>query len=199
MATDDLDVAGFAVGVFERGTELGPARVRPGDVLLGLPSPGLRSNGYSLTRHVLLERSGRSLGAPAWPGAPQSLGDELLKPSVIYAPAVLAAHAACPGGVHACAHVTGGGLFANLSRVLPEDCEAEVESGSWDVPPIFAEIAAAGVEEEEMRRVFNLGIGMVLVVDPDAVEVSTKTLAAAGVVPVEIGRIIPGTGAAVLR
>lgn len=198
MAADDFDVAGFAVGILERGTELGPARVRSGDVLLGLPSPGLRSNGYSLTRHVLLERAGRSLGAPAWPGAARSLGDELLEPSVIYAPAVRRALAATPGGVHACAHVTGGGLAANLSRVLAEDADAVVESGSWEVPPIFAEIAAAGVAEEEMRRAFNLGIGMVLVVDPDAAEASTSALAAEGVVALEIGRIVPGTGAVVL-
>jgi phosphoribosylformylglycinamidine cyclo-ligase len=192
MGEDDLDVAGFAVGVLERGTELGPARVRPGDLLVGLRSPGLRSNGYSLARHVLLERSARSLDDSAWPGAPRSLGEELLEPSVIYAPAVGRVLAADPDGVHACAHVTGGGLAANLSRVLPEDCDALVERGSWDVPEIFTEIARAGVDEDEMRRVFNLGIGMVLVVARDSAGLAADTLSAEGVGSFVIGRVAEG-------
>jgi len=199
MAEDDLDVAGFALGVVERGTELGPARVAPGDRLLGLPSPGLRSNGYALARHVLLERQGRELGGPAWPGSPRSLGEELLQPSVIYAPAVRRALAEVPGAVHACAHVTGGGLAANLARVLPGHCDAEVVWGSWEVPEIFAEIARAGVDEAEMRRVFNLGVGMVLVVAEAELAAVAAALARAGAASVTIGRVVPGTGAVVDR
>lgn len=208
MAPDDVDVAGFAVGVVEDGDELGPGRVRPGDVLLGLTSPGLRSNGYSLARHVLLERAGTPLDAPAWEGARHSLADELLRPSVVYAPAVLAAVAAAPAGsdgapgVHACAHVTGGGLPGNVPRVLPPTADALVERGSWDVPRIFGEIARlGGVEEGEMTRVFNMGIGMVLVVDPSAVD---PVLAALGATlpsessPVVIGEVRPGSGEFVL-
>ncbi len=199
MGGDDLDVAGFALGVVERGTELGPHRVRPGDLLVGLRSPGLRSIGYSLVRHVLLERSARSLDDPAWPGAPRSLGEELLEPSVIYAPAVRRALAAEPGGVHACAHVTGGGLAANLSRVLPDGCDARVERGSWEVPEIFTEIARAGVDEDEMRRVFNLGIGMVLVVAEDSAGPAADALAAEGVGSSVIGRVAAGSKQVVER
>jgi phosphoribosylformylglycinamidine cyclo-ligase len=197
MDPDDLDMAGFAVGVVEEEERLGPHLVRPGDVLLGIASPGLRSNGYSLARHVLLERSSLELGGPAWPGAAHSLADELLRPSEIYAPAVLAAVAAGAGsgGVHACAHVTGGGLPGNLVRVLGRDCDAVIERGSWDVPPIFDEIARRGeVPAGEMERVFNLGLGMVLVVAPDAVEAVTRALADNGRPPAVVGAVRAGSG-----
>jgi phosphoribosylformylglycinamidine cyclo-ligase len=144
MADDDLDLAGFAVGAVERDDQLGPERVRVGDVLVGLPSPGLRSNGYTLARHVLLEASGRALDGPAWAGADRSLADELLEPSVVYAPAVLAACDAANGGLHAAAHVTGGGLTGNVVRLLPDGCDARLERTAWTVPRIFDEIARAG-------------------------------------------------------
>ncbi|HVX23087.1 MAG TPA: phosphoribosylformylglycinamidine cyclo-ligase [Acidimicrobiales bacterium] len=227
MADDDLDLAGFAVGVVEHGHELGPHRVVPGDVLVGLPSPGLRSNGYSLARHVLLERGGRALGDPAWPGADRTVADELLRPSVIYAPAVLAAiaagqaadgaaagqaadgtaagkaadgAAATGSGVHACAHITGGGIPGNLCRVLPADCDARLDRRGWEVPDIFGEIARLGeVAEDEMARVFNLGLGMVLVVDQQAGEVVLEALAGAGHEPVVVGAVVEGTGKVDLR
>ena len=201
MAPDDLDLAGFAVGAVERGRELGPSRVRVGDVLVGLASPGLRSNGYTLARHVLLERAGRHLDAPAWDGADVSLADELLRPSVIYAPSVLAALGAGDRtggpdgtrGVHACAHVTGGGIAGNVVRVLPPGTVAALDPRSWAVPPIFDEIARLGdVSREEMRRVFNLGLGMVLVVDPTAVELVLGALAGAGQKPAVVGEVVPG-------
>jgi phosphoribosylformylglycinamidine cyclo-ligase len=200
MANDDLDIAGFAVGVVERGEELGAARVRAGDALIGLLSPGLRSNGYSLARHVLLQRADRSLEAPAWPGASRSLGDELLEPSVIYTPAVRKAIDSAGGDAHACAHVTGGGLAANLSRVLPPDCDALIDRGSWQVPRIFTEIASVGgVDDEEMARVFNLGIGMVLVVDPVSVVASRDALEREGIASAEIGLVVSGTGSVLDR
>jgi phosphoribosylformylglycinamidine cyclo-ligase len=200
MGDDDLDVAGFAVGVVERGEELGATRVRPGDALLGLLSPGLRSNGYSLARHVLLERAGRSLDGPAWPGADRSLGEELLEPSVLYTPGVRKAIAAWPDAVHAAAHVTGGGLGANLSRVLPPNCDARIERGSWERPRIFDEIAAAGaVDEEEMARVFNLGIGMVLVIDPSALSSIREALVGEGIGSTPIGTVTAGTGTVLTR
>jgi phosphoribosylformylglycinamidine cyclo-ligase len=194
MGDDDLDVAGFAVGVVERGSELGAARVREGDALIGLLSPGLRSNGYSLARHVLLELADRSLDEPAFTGASRSLGDELLEPSVIYAPGVLGAISETQGGVHACAHVTGGGLAANLSRVLPPDCAARIDRDSWEVPGIFTEIAeVGGVDEDEMARVFNLGIGMVLVVDPTSVGPVGVALEREGIGWSEIGTVASAT------
>jgi phosphoribosylformylglycinamidine cyclo-ligase len=181
MAPDDLDLAGFAVGVVEQGTQLGPERVRPGDAVVGLPSPGLRSNGYSLARHVLLERAGLALDGPAWKGAAHSVADELLRPSVIYAPAVVAARAAAGEALHACAHVTGGGIVGNLPRALPEGLGAVLERSSWEEPRIFAEIARlGGVAGDEMDRVFNRGIGMVLMVDPAGVDAVLDALATAG-------------------
>jgi len=169
MEDGKFDMAGFAVGVVELSARLGPERVVVGDVLLALPSPGLRSNGFSLARNVLFERAGLSLDAPAWAGAGHTLADELLRPSVIYAPAVLAA--ARTGFVHAAAHITGGGLPGNLPRALPDGCEAVVESGTWPEPEIFGEIRRLGqIPDDEMSRVFNLGLGMVLVVAADGVE-----------------------------
>ena len=198
MAPDDLDLAGFAVGAVERGRELGPSRVRVGDVLVGLASPGLRSNGYTLARHVLLERAGRDLDAPAWDGASVSLADELLRPSVIYAPSVRAALGAGDGtggsdgtgGVHACAHITGGGIPGNLPRSLPADVDARLDPRRWERPRIFDEIARVGeVDEEELRRVFNLGLGMVLAVDPATAD--AVTAATGGRI---VGEVVPGTG-----
>ena len=113
-------------------------------MLVGLVSPGLRCNGYSLARHVLLERAGRSLDDPAWDGAPHTLADELLLPSVVYAPAVLAVLAALGAGeVHAVAHITGGGIPGNLGRALPPVCDAVVDRGSWAEPRIFGRFAAS--------------------------------------------------------
>jgi len=199
MGPDDLDLAGFAVGIVERDALLDPASVRPGDTLVGLGSPGLRSNGYSLARHVLLDRAGLDLDGPAWPGSSHSLADELLRPSVIYAPAVLAALAAAPGGVHACAHITGGGLPGNLVRALPPDCDGVVRRQSWEVPPIFTEIARLGrVADDEMARVFNLGLGMVLVVSPESSPAVVAALEGAGVVAQVVGDVVAGTGRVVL-
>jgi phosphoribosylformylglycinamidine cyclo-ligase len=195
MAPDDLDLAGFAVGVVEEGTQLGPSLVRHGDALIGLLSPGLRSNGYTLARHVLLERAALNLGDPAWEGAEGSVADELLRPSVIYTPAVLAARAASGDALHACAHITGGGVVGNLPRVLPEGLGAVVRRHAWDEPRIFAEIMRLGaVDEAEMDRVFNRGIGMVLVVDATSAEVAVAALASARQAAVVIGEVAEGAG-----
>jgi phosphoribosylformylglycinamidine cyclo-ligase len=192
MSPDEFDLVGFAVGVVERDEILGPQRVVAGDVLLGLPSPGLRSNGYTLARHVLVERAGRSYSDPAWPGAPTTVADELLLPSVIYTPAVRAAIAAAD--VHAVAHVTGGGFEGNIPRVLPEGRRAVLVRGSWDIPPIFTEIRRLGlVDDEEMARVFNLGLGMVVAVSVDTVDTAVTALTGAGVDPVVVGWVEEGT------
>ncbi len=193
MASDELDLAGFAVGVVEAGTQVGPDRVRPGDAVVGLLSPGLRSNGYTLARHVLLERAGLDLGDPAWAGAGHSVADELLRPSVIYAPAVLAVRAALGDGLHACAHITGGGIVGNLPRALPEGTGAVLARGAWEEPRVFAEIERLGsVAEDEMDRVFNRGIGMVLVVDAAAVAAALDVLETAGQPSRAIGEIAAG-------
>ena len=193
MAPDELDLAGFAVGVVEQGAQLGPERVRAGDVVVGLPSPGLRSNGYTLARHVLLERAGLDLGDPAWEGAPHSVADELLRPSVIYTPAVLAARAAGGGWLHACAHITGGGIVGNLPRVLPDGLGAVLDRSTWEEPRIFAEIQRLGaVADDEMDRVFNRGIGMALVADPQGVDALLNALDAAGQPSAVIGEVAEG-------
>ena len=193
MAPDDFDLAGFAVGIVEQGTQLGPERVVAGDVVVGLPSPGLRSNGYTLARHVLLERAGLELAAPAWDGADHTLADELLRPSVIYTPAVLGVRDALGGALHACAHVTGGGLVGNLPRVLPEGLGAVLDRGAWDEPRVFAEIQRLGsVAEDEMDRVFNRGIGLALVVDARAVDDALRSLAETGPAGGVIGEVVAG-------
>jgi phosphoribosylformylglycinamidine cyclo-ligase len=191
MSPDEFDLVGFAVGVVERDEILGPRRVVAGDVLLGLPSPGLRSNGYTLARHVLLERSGRGYADPAWPDADTSVADELLLPSVIYTPAVRAAMAAAQ--LHAVAHITGGGFEGNIPRALPEGLRAVLVRGSWAIPQIFTEIRRLGmVDDEEMARVFNLGLGMVVAVSADTVDPATAALSAAGVDPVVVGWVEEG-------
>jgi phosphoribosylformylglycinamidine cyclo-ligase len=193
MAPDDFDIAGFAVGVAERDRLVTGAAVRPGDVLVGLPSPGLRCNGYSLARRVLLERAGLPLDGPAWPGALHSLADELLVPSVIYAPAVLEVLRAVD--VHGIAHITGGGIPGNLARVLPAGCDALVRRGSWETPRVFAEIQRLGaIDDAEMARVFNLGVGMVLVVTPGDAPVALDRLRARGHAAVVIGEVVAGGG-----
>jgi phosphoribosylformylglycinamidine cyclo-ligase len=186
MGADAVDLAGAAVGVVEDGEQLGPERVRPGDVVLGLTSPNLRSNGFSLVRRVF---EGTDLD-DRFPGEDRSVAEVLLEPSVIYAPAVLAA--VDTGGVRAGAHVTGGGLAANLARSVPAGLRAAIDHWAWRWPPVFTEVQRrGGVAVEEMRRTFNLGIGFCLIVDPDRVE--TVMAAVAAHHPVPIGEIRPET------
>ena len=193
MAPGELDLAGFAVGAVEDGTQLGPERVHAGDAVVGLASPGLRSNGYTLARQVLLERAGLDLGDPAWDGAAQSVADELLRPSVVYSPAVLAVRAALGDALHACAHITGGGIVGNLPRALPADMGARLDRSAWDEPRIFSEIARLGsVAEDEMDRVFNRGIGMTLVVEAGAADAALAALAGASQPASVIGEVVTG-------
>jgi phosphoribosylformylglycinamidine cyclo-ligase len=197
MKPGEFDLVGFAVGVVERSEVLGPSRVEAGDVLIGLSSPGLRCNGYTLARHVLLERAGLSLEGPAWPGADLSLAEELLRPSIIYTPAVRAA-IAIPGpdgrsGVHAAAHITGGGFEGNVPRALPEGMRAVIDSMAWKVPPIFGEVRRLGhVADDEMARVFNLGLGMLLMVAPETADRALDALRDAGVDAVVVGEVEEG-------
>ena len=194
-----LDLAGFAVGIAERSAIVTGAAIALGDVVLALPSPGLRSNGYSLARAILLrEARAELLDDPAWDGADTSLGDELLRPSLIYSPAMAALRAAVP--VHGFAHITGGGLPGNVPRVLPAQCDAVITRGSWPVPRIFTEVQRRGeVSVGEMDRVFNLGVGMVAIVPPGAVPEAVAALNAYGHDAIAIGTIEPGAGRVVYR
>ncbi|HVM53561.1 MAG TPA: phosphoribosylformylglycinamidine cyclo-ligase [Acidimicrobiales bacterium] len=194
MEPGEFDLVGFAVGVVERDRIITGAHLAPGDVLIGLPSPGLRSNGYSLARRVLLEIGGRSLDDPAWDGAHRSLADELLEPSVIYAPALasLMRHV----DIHAVAHITGGGIVGNLARVLQPSMDAVVHRRAWEVPRVFTEIQHVGnVSDDEMERVFNLGIGMVVAVPAMDAYKALDDLRASGHRAVEIGSVVDGDGA----
>jgi phosphoribosylformylglycinamidine cyclo-ligase len=201
LPVGEMDLAGFAVGVVERDRLLGPRGHNPphaGDVLVGLHSDGLRSNGYSLVRAALLDRAGRSLDGEAWPGAGHSLVDELLRPSLIYTPAVLALLREVP--VRAVAHITGGGLPGNVPRALPPDLDAVLEVGSWPVPPIFGQVQeAARLSATEMEGTFNLGLGMVVVVPGESGPDTVSMVADLGFSASIVGRLVPGTGRCVLH
>jgi phosphoribosylformylglycinamidine cyclo-ligase len=186
-AGKDYDLAGFAVGAVERGEQLTGARVAEGDVVLGLASSGLHSNGFSLVRKIV-ERSGMAYGDIAPFDPSRSLGEALLTPTRIYVRACLAALKA--GVVHAFAHITGGGLVENLPRVLPAGLGAELDPQAWPRPAVFDWLQREGdVPEEDMVRTFNCGIGMVVVVPEEATDRATALLADAGETVHRIGRI----------
>jgi phosphoribosylformylglycinamidine cyclo-ligase len=188
----DFDLAGFAVGAMERGAAL-PEGVAEGDVLLGLGSDGVHSNGYSLVRRIV-ERTGLGWEAPA-PFGEGALGEALLAPTRIYVRPALAAVRA--GGVRALAHITGGGLTENLPRVLPEGLGAEIDLAAWDLPGVFRWLRAeGGIAEAEMLKTFNCGIGMVAVVAADRADAVAAMLREAGERVHVLGRVTAGQGVA---
>ena len=184
-AGDDFDLAGFAVGAMERGTAL-PSDVRSGDVLLGLPSSGVHSNGYSLVRK-LVELSGLGWDAPS-PFGGETLGAELLAPTRLYVKSCLAAIAA--GGVRGFAHITGGGLTENIPRVLGEGQGVHIDLDSWTLPPVFKWLAAqGGISNDEMLKTYNCGIGMVIVADAQSADAVAEALAALGETVIRLGQV----------
>ena len=186
----DFDLAGFSVGAMERGAEL-PRDVKEGDVLLGLPSDGVHSNGYSLVRKIV-ERSGLAWGDDC-PWGEGDLGSALLTPTKLYVKGAVAALRA--DAVSALAHITGGGLTENLPRVLPVGLAAEIDLNAWDLSPVFKWLAAeGGMAEAEMLKTFNAGIGMVAVVSADKVDAAKAAFAEDGHAAIEIGRITTGNG-----
>ena len=186
----DFDLAGFAVGAMERGTEL-PRDVASGDVLLGLASDGVHSNGYSLVRRIV-ETSGLGWD-DACPWAEGTLGAALLTPTRLYVTSALEAVRA--GHVHALAHITGGGLTENLPRVLPEGLGAEIDLDSWTLPPVFQWLGTqGGMAEAELLKTFNSGIGMIVVCPADHAEAATKRLTDAGETVHRIGTVTEGQG-----
>ncbi len=186
----DFDLAGFAVGAMERGSNL-PAGVTEGDMLLGLGSDGVHSNGFSLVRRVA-DLAGLTW-ADAAPFADGKLGEALLIPTRVYVRPFLAALRA--GGVHAAAHITGGGLTENLPRVLPDGLGAEIDLASWTCTPVFRWLAeTGGVAEAEMLRTFNCGVGMILAVSPDRADNIQALLAEAGETVWPLGRVADGDG-----
>jgi phosphoribosylformylglycinamidine cyclo-ligase len=198
MKLDDLDVAGFAVGVVERGEELGASRVREGDALIGFGSPGLRSNGYTLARRILIA-DGADLSEPAFAGSSRTLAEELLTPSVIYAPTVTTLREELGGAIHAVAHVTGGGIMGNVIRLLPENFDAVIDMTSFETPEIFFEIQRRGqVSSDEMVRVFNCGLGMVVALDASGAEAAITLARAAGLTSSVVGEIRSGSAKVIL-
>ena len=186
----DFDLAGFAVGAMERGADL-PRDVAAGDVLLGLASNGVHSNGYSFVRKVV-ELSGLSW-SDASPFSEDTLGTALLAPTRLYVKQALAAIRA--GGVHGLAHITGGGLTENPPRILPEGLACEIDLGTWHLPPVFRWLAnTANMSEPELLKTFNCGIGMMLAVAPDRAEAVAQVLRDAGETVVVMGRVVEGQG-----
>lgn len=193
MEPGEFDLVGFAVGVVDKTKAIDGSKLAAGDTLIGLPSPGLRSNGYSLARRLCFDVAGRGLDDPAWDGAATTVADELLLPSVIYSPAIQALLAAEP--VHGIVHVTGGGLPGNVPRILTDELDAVIDQSTWTVPPIFGELQRIGnVADDEMLRAFNMGIGMIVVVPPLAAEGALSALREAGLAPVVIGELVAGGG-----
>ncbi len=193
----DYDLAGFSVGAVERGEVLPRADVEVGDVLIGLPSSGVHSNGYSLVRRLVQsEKLNWGDAAPFAPGT--TVASALLEPTRIYVSAILAALKATGGGrgaIKALAHITGGGLSENLPRVLPAHLAARIDLSSWTPPSVFGWLAKAGrIDDTEMLRTFNCGIGMVVVAEKARAGGVILALQAAGEHPVVIGAIAAGTG-----
>jgi phosphoribosylformylglycinamidine cyclo-ligase len=182
----EYDLAGCIVGVVDRAAMIDGSRIRPGDVILGLPSNGLHTNGYSLARQILFEKL-RLKPESKVEGLKLSLGRELLRVHKNYQPAL----ATVPAGmIRGLAHITGGGLVDNLPRVLPKTCDAAIETGSWRVPAVFELLQRKGkVDPTEMYQVFNMGIGMVAIVSPKNAEKVSRRLRAK-----QIGRIERGSG-----
>jgi phosphoribosylformylglycinamidine cyclo-ligase len=175
MEPDAYDVAGAATGVVEAADLLGPGRVRPGDVVVAMASSGLHSNGYSLVRHVLLEQAGWALDRDV-PELGRTLGQELLEPTRIYARACLSLAEAT--GVHAMAHVTGGGLAANLTRVVPEEVSVVLDRTTWTPAPVFDVVRrVGGLSQDDLEATLNCGVGMVALVPADDVDRAIETLA----------------------
>ncbi len=188
----DFDLAGFSVGAMERGADL-PADVAEGDVVLGLASNGVHSNGYSLVRKIV-ERAGLGWDA-ACPFGEGTLGEVLLAPTALYVTGAVSVLRSQPGALHALAHITGGGLTENLPRVLPDGLGAAIDLDSWTLPPVFDWLSReGGLDGFEMLKTFNCGIGMVAVVAEDQVASASDVFAQAGHDVITIGRIEAGEG-----
>jgi len=179
LGPDEYDVAGATTGVVEADDLLGPARVRPGDAVLAMEASGLHSNGYSLVRHVLLNTAKWDLGRDV-PELGRTLGEELLEPTRIYAKACL--DLAARTGTHAMSHITGGGLAANLERVMPAELSATIERGTWVPQPVFDVVRRVGrVAQEDLEATLNCGVGMVALTPPDDIDTAIEVLAGHGI------------------
>ncbi|MCU0265049.1 MAG: phosphoribosylformylglycinamidine cyclo-ligase [Actinomycetia bacterium] len=199
LGPDEYDVAGAGTGVVEADELLGPARVEVGDVVVAMASSGLHANGYSLARHVLFERAGWDVDREV-PELGRTLGEELLEPTRIYAQDCLDVVRASRRQVHALAHVTGGGLAANLARVVPPHVDVRLDRSTWTPPPVFRLIGDLGrVAQGEMERTFNMGVGMVAVVGADGADGALRVLGDRGVPAWIVGEVTAGSGQVALE
>ncbi|NPV69449.1 MAG: phosphoribosylformylglycinamidine cyclo-ligase [Firmicutes bacterium] len=191
-AAGEYDLAGFAVGVVEKGGMIDGSRIRRGDAIVGLMSSGLHSNGYSLARRVLLDEARLRLDSHV-DELGRTLGEEMLEPTRIYSRVLAEMFDAGAVDVLGLVHVTGGGFFDNIPRILPEGCRAAINLNSWEVPPVFRLIQRlGGIAREEMYRVFNMGIGMVAVVRPDQAGRCVEFLSSRGFPAALIGEVRAG-------
>jgi len=199
MDPDDYDLSGFCVGVVDRPKMITGELVKPGDVVLGLASSGVHSNGFSLVRRAVVEGHEAELALPRLDLGGASLGEALLTPTRLYVRSVLGLlRSDTP--VHAMAHITGGGITENLDRVLPDSCDAAIHRGSWRVPRVIETvIEAAALPEDEAYRTFNMGVGFAIVLDPAQAPAAAALLRDAGETVWEIGEIVEGTGKVVYR
>ncbi|MDO5113842.1 MAG: phosphoribosylformylglycinamidine cyclo-ligase [Planctomycetia bacterium] len=196
-APEDYDLGGFCVGVASRKEIIDGQTVKPGDVVLGVASNGLHSNGFSLVRKVVFEMAGLNVGdtiektGTALDG--RLVGDVLLEPTKIYVRPVLNVLETCRTAVHGIAHITGGGLFENLERVLPEGVQVRIAAESWEIPPVFQWLQKLGdIQTEEMFQVFNMGLGLVLIVEPEKVATIQTILQENGLSHWTIGSVTAG-------
>ncbi len=190
-APDEYDLVGTIVGVVERDQVITGEKITHGDKIVGLMSNGLHTNGYTLARHILFDHCKYKIDTYL-PDLSTTVGEELLKPHQSYVKPILQLMQVCD--IKGIAHITGGGLPANISRILPEGCQARIDKKSWEKQPIFSLLQQAGnVVENEMYRVFNMGIGMVLVLEPENVDFAMNTLRDLEVPSKQIGEIVSGT------
>lgn len=196
-AKGEYDIAGFCVGVVDKSKMITGDKVKAGDVLLGLPSSGVHSNGFSLVRKICFEAMGFTMDTPV-PEFGCTLGEKLLTPTRLYPKTILPLLEKFD--IHAMVHITGGGFYDNIPRILPADCDALVNAESWEVPVVFKKLQEWGnVPDKEMYRTFNMGVGMVLVISPEEADAVRAELAAMGETYYELGKIVPGTQKTVMK
>ncbi|MDY6029749.1 MAG: phosphoribosylformylglycinamidine cyclo-ligase [Acidaminococcaceae bacterium] len=193
----EYDIAGFCVGVVDKSKMITGSKVKSGDILLGLPSSGVHSNGFSLVRKICFEKMSYTMDTvvPEFGG---TLGDELLKPTRLYPKVCLPL--IDKFDLHGMVHITGGGFYENIPRVLPADCNAVVDAAAWEIPVVFSKLQEWGnVSWEEMYRTFNMGVGMVLVVDENEAEAVREHLRACGESFIELGEVVKGSGKTIMK
>ena len=195
----EYDVAGFCVGVVDQDKMIDGSKIKVGDVIFGLPSTGLHSNGFSLARKLMLEVEGKDLNDP-FQDSGKSIGEVMLEPTKIYVKSIVKLLEDCPDAVLGMAHITGGGLLENIPRVLPENVNASIDKTAWPRPAIFDALAEAGnLGDSELYKTFNMGIGYVIIVDQAQADAVAKSLEAQNETFYRIGEVTEGDGHVIIK